>query len=390
MQSKEELREVEARLEREPDCVDLHFERARLLSEMGDTEGAKLANLAVLARSPAHVDALNNLGNLLHATGYRTAARSAYTEAIARHPDHPMAHVNLGNIFLEAGDLTAAREHYQAALALDSGFAEAHQGLGNLLAELGNEEAAAHHQRLGLRDQQPIELPYRGEGQPVQVLLLVSGRRSDVPIRHLLDDKVFRTFVVLTNVYDPDAPLPPHDIVFNAIADADSCAQALERAVTLVERTRAPVINSPAAVLGAWRAANSALGDARDAGANYRKYRVMTIDGWLYPLQLTADMPEDRHRAEEEKFLKDMPGALGQCAMAALADIQEALGLDYAGIDFGLSASGEVLLFGASAALTKVPTGRDQPWDYRRPAIQRVEDAVRKMLTGKAQVTQLR
>jgi hypothetical protein len=178
--------------------------------------------------------------------------------------------------------------------------------------------------------------------------------------------------------------------VFNAIADADSCAQALERAVTLVERTRAPVINSPAAVLGARRAANSALGDARDAGANYRKYRVMTIDGWLYPLQLTAEMPKDRHRAEEEKFLKDMPGALGQCAMAALADIQEALGLDYAGIDFGLSASGEVLLFGASAALTKVPTGRDQPWDYRRPAIQRVEDAVRKMLTGKAQVTQLR
>ena len=56
------------------------------------------------------------------------------------------------------------------------------------------------------------------------MLLLISGRRGDVPIRHLLDDKVFRTFVVLPNVYDPDVPLPAHDLVFNAIGDADSAS----------------------------------------------------------------------------------------------------------------------------------------------------------------------
>jgi glutathione synthase/RimK-type ligase-like ATP-grasp enzyme len=472
LQRKEALREVEARLEREPECVDLHFHRACLLAETGDTEEAKQAYLDVLSRAPAHVGALNNLGTLLYTTGYRTAARSAYTEAIARHPDHPMAHVNLGNIFLEAGDLAPAREHYAAELALDSGFAEAHQGLGNLLAELGHEEAAARHQRLGLWDQRATELPYRGEAEPVQLLLLVSGRRGDVPIRHLLDDKIFRTFVVLPNVYDPDAPLPPHDVVFNAIGDADSCALALDRAVTLVERTFAPVINPPAAVLGTGRAANARrlgeipgvvapvianlsravlsstdatealahrglefplllrapgchngrhflrvenadglkaalndlpgdeliairyLGDARGADGKYRKYRVMMIGGWLYPLHLaisshwkihyvTADMNE-QHRAEEAKFLRDMPGVLGPVAMAALADIQEVLGLDYAGIDFGLSASGEVLLFEANATMIVVPPGLERRWDYRRAAVQRVEDAVRQMLAGKA------
>ncbi len=76
--------------------------------------------------------------------------------------------------------------------------------------------------------------------------------------------------------------------------------------------------------------------------------------------------------------------------MAALADIQEALDLDYAGIDFGLSSNGEVLLFEASATVTAVAPGRDQRWDYRRAAIQRVEDAVRKMLAAKAHVAQLR
>ena len=478
-QKKAALREVEKRLEREPDCVDLHFNRACLLAETGATEEAKRAYLNLLALSPAHVGALNNLGTLLYTTGYRTAARSAYTEAIARHPDHPMAHVNLGNIFLEAGDLAAAREHYEAALALDAQFAEAHQGLGNLLAELGHEEAAARHQRLGLRDYRATELPYRGEAEPVQVLLLVSGRRGDVPIRHLLDDKVFRTFVVLPNVFDMEAPLPPHDIVINAIGDADSCALALDRAVKLMERTFAPVINPPAAVLRTGRAANSrrlseipgvvapvivnlpraVLGsagaidalensrlrfplllrapgfhnganflrvenagaleaavselpgdeltaiqylDARGADGKYRKYRVMMIGGWLYPLHLaisshwkihyvTADMAEDaQHRAEEEKFLRNMPAVLGPLAMAALADIQDELGLDYAGIDFGLSAAGEVLLFEANATMTVVPPGQDHRWDYRRAAIQRVEDAVRKMLAGQAQVTQVR
>jgi hypothetical protein len=477
LQRKKVLREVEARLKREPDCVDLRFNRACLLAETGEIEEAKRAYLDVLSKAPEHVGALNNLGTLLYMTGFRTAARSAYTEAITRHPNHPMAYVNLGNLFLEAGDLAAAQTHYEAAIALDSQFAEAHQGLGNLLAELGHEEAAARHQRLGLRDYRATELPYRGEAQPVEVLLLVSGRRADVPIRHLLDDKVFRTFVVLPNVYDPDVPLPAHDVVFNAIGDADSCALALDRAVKLMERTFAPVINSPVAVRATGRMENSrrlgvipgvvapvivnlpravlssagatealeqrglrfplllrapgfhngrhfvrvenanGLGealnhlpgeeltaiqflDARGADGKYRKYRVMMIGGWLYPLHLaisrhwkihyvTADMTEDaEHRAEEAKFLRDMPRVLGPHAMAALADIQETLGLDYAGIDFGLSESGDVLLFEANATMTVVPPGRERRWDYRRDAVQRVEDAVRKMLTDKARESQ--
>ena len=472
-QRRDALREIDARLNQEPESVDLRFTRACLLAELGENEPAKQAYLDVLARCPSHIGALNNLGTLLYMTGYRTAARSAYTEAVARHPDHPMAHVNLGNLFLEAGDLAPAREHYEAALSLDSGFAEAHQGLGNLLAELGREDEAAHHQRLGLRDRRATELPYRGASTPIEVLLLVSGRRADVPIRHLLDDKIFRTFVVLPNVFDPDAPLPPHDIVFNAIGDADSCALALDRAVTLLDRTWAPVINCPAAVLLTGRAANarrmaeipgviapkmanfwrSALTndtasealarrglqfplllrapgfhngrhflrvenpaamsaalnqipgdevtaiqwlDARGADQKYRKYRVMMIGGWLYPLHLaisnhwkihyvTADMADDpAHRAEEAHFLQDMPGVLGSRAMSALADIQNTLGLDYAGVDFGLSPSGDVLLFEANATMTILPPPQDSRWDYRRAAIRRVEDAVRKMLCDKA------
>ena len=136
--------------------------------------------------------------------------------------------------------------------------------------------------------------------------------------------------------------------------------------------------------------------DARGADGKYRKYRVMMIGGWLYPLHLaiskhwkihyvTADMTDDaEHRAEEAEFLRDMPRIFGSHAMAALADIQNAMGLDYAGIDFRLSPSGEILLFEANATMTVVTPGNDQRWDYRRAAVQRVEDAVRRMLTEKA------
>ena len=66
---------------------------------------------------------------------------------------------------------------------------------------------------------------------------------------------------------------------------------------------------------------------------------------------------------------------LGPRAMAALAEIQKTMGLDYAGIDFGLNARGDVLLFEANATMTVLPPRTDQRWDYRRAAVRRVEDA---------------
>jgi hypothetical protein len=136
--------------------------------------------------------------------------------------------------------------------------------------------------------------------------------------------------------------------------------------------------------------------DARGADGLHRKYRVMMIGGWLYPLHLaisgnwkihyvTADMAESaQHRAEEARFLEDMPGVLGAHAMGALAEIQNVLGLDYAGIDFALNPAGDTLLFEANATMTVLPPERDRRWDYRRAAVQRIEDAVRKMLLDKA------
>jgi ferredoxin len=104
--------------------------------------------------------------------------------------------------------------------------------------------------------------------------------------------------------------------------------------------------------------------NARGADGMVRKYRVMMIGGVLYPVHLavSADWKvhyytsaRDAFRAEEARFLGDMPGVLGARAMAALHAIMEVLGLDYAGVDFALGERGEVLVFEANAGMVLTP-----------------------------------
>jgi hypothetical protein len=466
------LRDLRDRLASDPGAVHLRFELACLLAAMGRTLEARNAYLELLARDPSHRLALNNLGTLLYGTGYRTAARTAYAEAVARHPGDPLSHVNLGNVLHDGGEFRAAREQFETALCFDPGHAEAHQGLAYVLAELGDEEGALWHRRKGFEDRSVTALPYRGAGPPLPLLLLISAVGGNIPTRNLLDDRVFRTFVVAPEFYDLQVPLPPHRVVFNAIGDADLDAPALAAAESLLALTTAKVINRPSAVLATGRADHARLRrvpgvaipatvtlpredlsspeaaatlahrgfrfpllvrtpgfqtgrhflrvegpealagavadlpgkkltvieflNARAADGKMRKYRVMMIDGQLYPLHLaisshwkihyfTADMADrPDHRAEDAEFLENMPRVLGPRAMEALAQIQAVLGLDYGGIDFGLSAAGDLLLFEANATMVVNPPEPGERWDYRRPAVERIFAAVGRMLTETA------
>ena len=247
------LAAAEAQAAGDPDAVAPRFARACLLDDLGRTAEAQAAYLEVLTRAPEHLGALCRLGNLLLATGRLDAAETAYREAIARHPGDPAAWVNLGNLLLEAGDPAAARDRFEAALRLDGDLPEAHQGLARALDDLGQPAAAECHRRVGYGARPLLTLPYRGAAAPVPVLVLASAAPGNVPARALLDDRTFLSSIVITEYFDPEAPLPPHAVVLSAIGDADACGRALEAAAHLLERTGAPVINPPAAVLATAR-----------------------------------------------------------------------------------------------------------------------------------------
>ena len=136
--------------------------------------------------------------------------------------------------------------------------------------------------------------------------------------------------------------------------------------------------------------------DARGSDGSARKYRVMMIDRQIYPMHLaisrnwkvhyfTSDMADQSdHRAEELAFLSDMPAVLGDKAMAALTAICDVLGLDYAGVDFGLGSDGDLLLFEANATMVIAAPDPDPRWEYRRTAITGIIDAVVAMIREKA------
>jgi len=433
------------------------LERARALVAQADDEGAKRAYLEVLGQDPTNFFALNELGTLALAGGFRSAARTAYTQAIAHHPGNKVARVNLANVLREDNDPGGARVHYEAALAIDPDLHEAHQGMAWVLTELGLEGAESHRQR-GFAGHALVTKPYRGVGSGVPILLLVSARGGNIPTRLWIDDRRFTIHALYTDFVDWGFELPRHELVVNAIGDADLCAGALERAEHLLTRSAAPLINRPACVrptgradnarrlagipgvivpriervtrqdLGrlaypvllrspgfhtgrhfvyvpslaaAEQAADSLAGeewlaiqylDARGVDGMARKYRVMFIDGRLYPLHLaisvdwkvhyfSADMARNEAFREEERlFLLDMPGVLGSRALQALEGIAAALDLDYAGVDFALSPDGSVLVFEANATMVVFPPGPEPLWDYRRAAIDAALEAARVML----------
>ena len=454
--------------------VELLVERAMLLTHIGRTLEARSDHLRVLALNPKHKTNLLELGRLLVATGQRNAARVLYTEAVKHHPDDLPSRVNLGSALLQTGDAAAARKQYEYVLSIDPDLPQAHGGMYYALGLLGEHAQAEVHRRKGFGQKNLFETPYRGKGDPVSLILLVSSSGGNTPIEKLLDDQIFRTYVLVADFYDPTQPLPPHDLIFNGIGDVDTSTEALRAAESLV-RGNSRVLNPPNAVLATSRRDNARrlatlegvrtartevyphallagsealetlerdgfrfplllrtpgfhMGqhfvkvdspehlyaqvaelpgadreaaellvieslDARGPDGNSRKYRVMMIEGELYPLHLaispnwkihyfSADM-KDRpdHREEEALFLTNMEAALGERAMIGLRGVRDALGLDYCGIDFGLDPEGNVLLFEANANMVTEQPDEDPRWDYRRTAVARTHAAVRQMLT---------
>ena len=443
------------------------------LESAGRTNEARAVWIELLELEPSHLGALNRLGALLAAAGENALALEVFAEAVRQHPRDAMSRVNLANLLVKDEQFEPAREQLMQALDIQIDFLPAHAGLAFVLSRLGEPELGALHGRVAFADKCCVEGRFRGTGAPIRVLELISTRGGNVRIQNFLSDRRFQRFVIPAEFRDPKAPLPEHDLVVNAIGDADLARPALAGAAALLRQTTAPVVNPPSAVLATGRAAVAqrlgvipGVRTARMAaidrnllaaphavtvltergfsfplllrspgfhgGENFlkldsaddlptavqalpgrellaieyldafwpdgkaRKYREMTIGGKLYPLHcavshhwkihyFSAEMAEfPDHRAEDAAFLADMPGVLGPKAMRALHAIQDALALDYGGIDFGIGRNGDLLVFEANATMVILPPGDDERWNFRRPAVECACQAVHEMLVAKA------
>jgi tetratricopeptide (TPR) repeat protein len=384
----------------------------------------------------------------LYQSGNAEPAFLLALEAVRRYPDSSLAHTNLGYFFVLRGEPAQAIAAYESALRANASNPEARRGLAVAKTQAG---IAAQGDALSV-------VPYRGTGRAIDVLVPITLGTGNVVTGQLFDDRVFRVTKLAVELQPPDAALPEHDVVFNAVGEADSSAQALEKLRGLLARSTKRVLNRPALVertgrleqaqrlrdlddviapridrversrvrelafpillrspgyhagehfvcvddAGAVDAALETLPgetlfaieflDTRDDRGTFAKYRVMAVDGAIYPLHLaisphwnvhyfSAEMAaHEAYRLREAQFLSDPQVALGSRAYAALQRIVATLGLDYAGIDFALDPFGRVVVFECNAVMAAYYPAEVPLWAYRRPAVDAVLGAVREML----------
>ena len=408
-----------------------------LLYDTGFRSAARTAYRQAVALHPHRPMAHINLGNLLRAEGALDEARVEFETALAIAPGEPEAHRGLGQILDDLGQRQKAWPHHEAAYRGRAVRELPWRGRGTPLRVLTPVAAVGGNipTRFILdpdRVQQiAVVAEFADPTAPLPAHDLVFNTVGDADLCAValerLEPLLARTAAPVLNrpsrvratgratlaaalagiegVRTPAMLSLPHEAWLDgrALAELDLIglgfplllrAEGFHTGQHFVRIEQPGDLAAAAATLpGETLIAIEPL-DARGPDRRYRKYRVMSLGGRLYPLHLavsqqwkvhyfTAAMAEDQaFRSEEAAFLHDMHAALGPTAVAALKRVASALGLDYAGMDFAIGADGRVLLFEANATMVINPPEPDPVWDYRRPAIDRALAAAKALIAG--------
>ncbi len=176
---------------------------------------------------------------------------------------------------LAAGDVRAAIEAYESALAIDPFELQIHLGLAQSYQRVGDDVGADRHRRDAIKLAPVRTIPYRGTEQAVRVLALLATANANIDLEPLLPNETYAITLAHVDAMSANAELPKHDILFNAIGDADAAERALAIAESIVSRSDAPVVNHPAAVAKTRRDRNAARLRGRTA---LRVPRIVRIE----------------------------------------------------------------------------------------------------------------
>jgi tetratricopeptide (TPR) repeat protein len=408
-------------------------ELAALAKASGHRSAARTAYVRAVQSHPGNPIGHVNLANLLLEDGDVSGARPHYEAALGIDAELPEAHQGLALVLTELAD-AAAEAHWQKGFAGHAIVTKPYRGTGFgiplllLVAARGGNIPTQHWIDDRHFDITAIHADFYDSSQPVPPHALVVNAIGDAD---LCEAALARADEVLARSAAPVINPPRLVRATSRAANARRLGlvpgviaartMAVPRATILAADglsfpllLRAPgfhtgrhfryvenrdALRQAAAKLPGERLLAIEYLDARGPDGMARKYRVMFIDGALYPLHLAisadwkvhyfsaAMATNAAHRAEERRFLDDMPAVLGGPAMAALGGIGAALGLDYGGVDFALAPDGSVLLFEANATMVINPPEPDPIWDYRRRAVGDVLRAAKQMLLRRADIS---
>ena len=130
--------------------------------------------------------------------------------------------------------------------------------------------------------------------------------------------------------------------------------------------------------------------DYISADSHFRKYRFIFVGDEILPYHLCIGRDWKLHhintdmanqpwmQQEETAFLDNCAAVFGPAQMQALHTIRERVALDYFGIDCGLDAAGNVVVFEVNASM--LVHARNEGFLYKDPAVRRIKLAYDAML----------
>jgi len=137
--------------------------------------------------------------------------------------------------------------------------------------------------------------------------------------------------------------------------------------------------------------------DYASTDGQFRKYRAIIVDGRPLPCHMAirdhwmihyfnAHMElSAAKRAEEERYLAEPEAALGTMAFEVLRQIGQRMGIDYFGIDFGLTHEGAVVLFEVDVAAIVHLMDDPTLFAYKHRHVPRIFEAAHAMIADRVQ-----
>jgi glutathione synthase/RimK-type ligase-like ATP-grasp enzyme len=427
-------------LRRHPTHFSALNEFGTWLASQGSIDAACRVYAEAILHHPENPMARVNLGNLLLRANRHPEARAHYEAALRADPDHAAAHQGMGAVLSDEGDREAAAAHFakgfrgHALSTLPYRGADAPIPLLQLVSSGGGNIPTAPFLDDCVFLTTVVVADHFDPATPLPPHGLIFNAIGDADLCQPALDAAHRLIAhsKAPVINDPRAVLKtgrrdnateladlPGVVTPKVVAVQSSRLIGIDGAEWLIDQgftfpllLRSPGYHTGRNFVFVEKAEDLAAAaaelpgaellvieylDARGKDGNARKYRVMMIGGKLFPLHLaisrnwkvhyfTSDMADKPdHRTEEMAFLENMRAVLGDKAITALHAICERLALDYAGIDFGVNASGDLLLFEANATMVIASPDNDPRWAYRRGPITAVIDAVTAMIRQRAE-----
>lgn len=174
--------------------------------------------------------------------------RELLDEAVRQDPALAAAHAALANVLARQDHVLLAIPEYRRAIDIDPDQPDAVLALSELLFDLGDTAASAAYREHALAQKRLyLAGPHSANAQRrVLVLNAPAPWAQNTPLDFMIDPRAAALHrLYLTGESIPPA-LPPHDLVFNAIGEAEHAHDAIARAEQFVAAQDKRVINRPA------------------------------------------------------------------------------------------------------------------------------------------------